>query len=583
MVNDETPRLLIIDLCTLISRVDILGIPDEDVWAYGESLREMAVSGGLQHIKFARIVDVLGINHSGLPKDEYTTHASCYRRELIAKFGDPDFDVKRQIRDDQDTCMTYRGYLKFLAVDLKRSSSAEETSTKGKFKKHVKDVATAMIVRGKVHIPDTISKTNITNNRAQIFATALQAGFADHVRLSIHPSLGKTKLPIQLIPQSAGSFPMTPWHCAIAVGIDGAYRTVHAADVVLTHELVHRHGRPYCFREKSDLYDWGEMEVSFEHLYPCGLVVRPSAGSGGPCALRDIDVAKLRGLAEYQSPIIARGFAATTEHDVLVSNAQEFGKGFSPRPGAEGLLLPEEEASKPTRDVTVETDDASPIHDTGMLQATTTREEPIPKTIHTHDPPIKIHDSPSATYGHRTPPTPSLTTHSPRFEFSTCTATPPLGSTPTLFAASRLFFQHLPLPHTAEALERVTWRIHDTASASAADDTSTTYALVVRHPTSKAPYLQWHDQWSASETHRPRTYVSVENASQDLVGTVDRLLRDRRVCLRVSCEKRDVVVRDRVGVLRAEAGGDDGFFTRSISSRDLESSTAEAVAAWIRA
>ncbi|MCJ1436518.1 hypothetical protein MMC27_005897 [Xylographa pallens] len=520
---------------------DILRIPDEEVWAYGESLREMAVSKGLQHIRFARIVDVLGIHHNSLEKDEYTTHASCYRRELIANFSDPNFDVKRQIRDDKDTCMTYRGYLKFLAVDLKRCSSIEVTSTKGKFKKHVKQVATAMIIRGK------------------IFAKALQAGFSDYVRLSIHPSIGKTKLPIQLIPQSAGSFPMTPWHCSIAVGIDGSYRTVHAADVALTHDLVHHNGRPYCFREKTDLYNWGEMKVSFEHLYPCGLIVRPSTDTVGPSSLRDIDMEKLRGLAEYQSPVIARGFAEITESDGFARKAQEFGRVVLPPRGAEGLLLPEEGVSKPHPDVAVEIEVALPIYDTDILQVTTAKDEHIHETIYTQDRPVKVHDSPSVRYGYCTTPSTPPIAHAARFEFTKCTATPPAGFVTTLFAASRLFFQHLPFPYTAEELETITWCIDDAASAT---DTSTTHVLVVRHPVSKAPCLQWHDQWSASETQPPLTHVSIKNASQDLAGRIDQLLRDRRVCLRFKCEKGDLLVYDSVGVLRAEAVGDDRYFRR---------------------
>ncbi|MCJ1378565.1 hypothetical protein MMC17_001664 [Xylographa soralifera] len=513
---------------------DILGVPDEEVWEYGESLREMAVSKGLQNIRFARIGDVLGIHHNSLKKDEYTTHASCYRRELIAKFGDLSFDVRRQISDDKDTCMTYRGYLKFLAVDLKRCSSIEVTSTKGKFKKYVRDVAIAMIVRGK------------------IFAKALQSGFSDYVRLSIHPSIGRTKLPIQLIPQSIDALGMTPWHCSIAVRIDGSYRTVHAADVALTHDLVHHNGRPYCFREKSDLYNWGETKVSFEHLYPCGLIVRPSTDTIGQCSLRNIDMAKLRALAEYQSPIIARGFAETTDLALFTSKAREFGKVVSPPRGMDGLHLPEEDVSKHNYDDTVEIDMAVPIDDIDVLQETTVKDEHIHETSDAQNRSLTFRDSPSARYGHGTTPSISPLTHAARFVFSTYTDTPPAGSGYTLFATSRLFFQHLPFPHTAEELENVTWRIDDTASAA---NTPTDHALIVRHPVHKTPCLHWHDQWSASSTQLPPTNVSFENASQKLARTINQLLCDRRVCLRLACEKGDLLVYDSVSISHTEAAG----------------------------
>ncbi|MCJ1283298.1 hypothetical protein MMC26_002626 [Xylographa opegraphella] len=499
---------------------DILSVPDEEVWAYGESLREMAVSKGFRYIRFARILDLLGIHHNGLAKEEYTTHASCYRRELIAKFDDPNFDVRRQIRDDKDTCMTYRGYLKFLAVDLKQCSSTEVRSTKGKFKKHVKDVATAMIVRGK------------------IFAKALQSSFSDYVRLSIHPSIGKTKLPIQLIPQSTDSLGMTPWHCSIAVGIDGSYRTVHAVDVALTHDLVHHNDRPYCFREKSDLYNWGEMNVSFEHLYPSGMIVRPGTDTVGQCSLRSVDMAKLRGLAEYQSPIIVRGFAEISDSDLIVSKADDFGKIVSTRQGT-GLPVSEEVISKQNYDVVFKIDKTLLIADLDVLPVTAVKDEHVHETSDTQVNTFPAHDSTSA-----------------RFDFFICTQPPPAGSAPTLFATSRLFFQHLPSPHTAEELETVTWHEEVAASTSTADS-PLPHALVVRHPVSNTACLDWHDRWSATGTHPLPTRVSFENATQDMARTIDRLLYDRRVSLRFVCEKGDLVVCDRVGVLRAGAGGAD--------------------------
>ncbi|MCJ1399865.1 hypothetical protein MMC11_003068 [Xylographa trunciseda] len=506
---------------------DILGIADDEVWEYGECLRALAISKGLQYIRFSRIGDVLGIHHNGLKKDEYMTHASCYRRELIAKFGDPNFDVRRQIKDDKDTCMTYRGYLKFLAVDLKRCSSTEVTSTKAKFKNHVKDVATAMIVRGK------------------IFAKALHSGFPDYVRLSIHPSVGKTKLPIQLIPQRTGAFGMTPWHCSIAVGIDGSYQTVHAADVALTHDLVYHNGRPYCFRERSDLYDWGATRVSFEHLYPCGLIVRPNTETEEQPSLRSIDMVKLRDLAEYQSPIIARGFAEATDPDLFISKAHEFGEGLPPSQETQSLHPPGENVSKRSYNVIIENDSAIPLVDDDILQLNTVEEEHAQDMTDTQDSELEIYESPSA-----------------RLEFSTCIDTPAAGSGYTLFAASRLFFQHLPFPHTTEELENVTWRAENTDPAA---DTPTDQPLIVRHPVHKTPCLRWHNQWSASPTQLPAYHVSTGNANLDLTSTVNQLLHDRRVCLRFTFEKGDLLVYDSISTLRAKddvTSGNSGEFWR---------------------
>lgn len=130
------------------------------------------------------------------------------------------------------------------------------------------------------------------------------------MRLSIHPSTGAVKLSIPLIPQVSGAFPRTPWHCSIAVGVDGSYSTVHSKDVRDTHNLIHRHGRPYFYRERSELYDWAEAAgAEFEHLYPSGIRVSPRADAQGPRELSDANLEKLRRLAAVQSPVSLQGFS----------------------------------------------------------------------------------------------------------------------------------------------------------------------------------------------------------------------------------------------------------------------------------
>lgn len=71
---------------------------------------------------------------------------------------------------------------------------------------------------------------------------------------------------------------MTPWHLAVAVGLDGPYRTVHHADVRDTHESIYRNGRLKSSPGESDLWDFGAVKVDFEHLYPCSLIINPALG-----------------------------------------------------------------------------------------------------------------------------------------------------------------------------------------------------------------------------------------------------------------------------------------------------------------
>ena len=72
-----------------------------------------------------------------------------------------------------------------------------------------------------------------------------------------------------------------------------------------THEVVFQNSHPHHFREKSDLWGFGDVKIELEHLYPCGLIVRPAIGAdpASPPSFRDIDVLKVRKLAELQSPI----------------------------------------------------------------------------------------------------------------------------------------------------------------------------------------------------------------------------------------------------------------------------------------
>lgn len=119
---------------------------------------------------------------------------------------------------------------------------------------------------------------------------------------------------------------MTPWHATTAYSLDGSVETVHL-DTLKTsphHELVCKNGVAWYYRERSTLYDWGNMAVYFEPLYPTGLIVTPVAGFAVP-SLKDVDMEKIRRLAEHNSPVVLRGFA-DTEKEVITSKAGKAGK-----------------------------------------------------------------------------------------------------------------------------------------------------------------------------------------------------------------------------------------------------------------
>ncbi len=166
---------------------------------------------------------------------------------------------------------------------------------------------------------------------------------------------------------------MTPWHSSIAVGVNGSFRTVHAEEVRETHDLVLRHGQPYHFREKSDLYDFGETKVQFEHLYPCGLIIRPAGELTAKPSLRDVDINKLRKLAELQSPIVLRGFAETTERELFISKAHELGEVL---PWSFGILQEVKDHGKNHKlHNNVVSNEAMPMHYDGMFKFVTQKDE----------------------------------------------------------------------------------------------------------------------------------------------------------------------------------------------------------------
>lgn len=166
---------------------------------------------------------------------------------------------------------------------------------------------------------------------------------------------------------------MTPWHCAIAVGIDGSFKAVHAGDVKDTHDLIFRNGQPSHFREKSDLWDFGDTRVEFEHLYPTGLIVRPAAGSQGQLSLREVDMMKLRKLAEVQSPVVLRGFADTTNRELFINKAYELGEVQS---WTFGILLEVKDHRKTDKlHDNVVSDEAMPMHYDGVFKFVAEKDE----------------------------------------------------------------------------------------------------------------------------------------------------------------------------------------------------------------
>ena len=88
------------------------------------------------------------------------------------------------------------------------------------------------------------------------------------------------------------------------------------------YELVYRDKRPSHFQERSDLYQWDRVKIHITPIYPCGILISPRENDA---SIQDVDMKKVRALAELNSPILLRGFSGSAAREVFVSKAREMG------------------------------------------------------------------------------------------------------------------------------------------------------------------------------------------------------------------------------------------------------------------
>ncbi|EFQ34127.1 pyoverdine/dityrosine biosynthesis protein [Colletotrichum graminicola] len=268
---------------------DILEYTEDELWEYDSVLRQMVAKAGYDCFEFIHFLDLVGVcAKPTITKEEFMDLLEPARQVMMEKYLPQHFDVDKAISSDPNMKCTYLAYCKFLTRDFTKPLKERGYSGKG-IKRKVHDTAKALITRGAA------------------FAEAIRQRYPDCVRLSIHASNGKTKIPIRLIP-SPDSESMTPWHCSVAVDICGTFRTGHVTAWKDTHELVYKDGRPYHFRERSPLYEW-DAKVEFEHLYEGGLIVHNTKGSEQTKqSLSASDKNKAVSLALLQGKIIFQGF-----------------------------------------------------------------------------------------------------------------------------------------------------------------------------------------------------------------------------------------------------------------------------------
>lgn len=101
------------------------------------------------NIRFARLRDLLGAGEFPEPTSEevYVEYAPQIRAEIVRRFLPRGFDPTEAIAKDPDMNHTYCGYARFMATELANTIHDMPSRLK---RRHCKDVAKGMIVRGKV-------------------------------------------------------------------------------------------------------------------------------------------------------------------------------------------------------------------------------------------------------------------------------------------------------------------------------------------------------------------------------------------------------------------------------------------------
>lgn len=498
----------------LLTLLDLLGVPDHIVWAYGQSLRQLTKTKGYTHIEFARLKDLLGISSLREETEDmaYAATAPLVRLALMHRYGAFNWDSatnESYVNNDENKRLTYCGYLKFLSLDLANTYPIGPGRTKSAFKRGVEYIAKSMLKRG------------------EAFARAVRENYSDCVRLSIHPSTGEDKISINILPVGKVA---TPWHSTVAIMVDGTIVVGQrkAFEENTNMELVYEDDRPSYFRERSQLYQWStSATVAFEPMYPCGIMIRPCNGAK-PLAIYDIDARKVRQLAEINSPVILRGFAQTKNRSAYVAKSYELGV---PTPWKFGLVLEVKDRGAEGQGLNnVLSQEWMPFHFDGMFKTQ------------------KQSRNDGSEY---------LVPRPPRFQYFAAVTPSPENTGYTLFSSSKLLFDHLPENKSLEYLKSLTWSVK---TASFDQSVIDNMPLITTHPSTGRPCLRYHERWPQEKTRFDPTEVAIQSGDETICDLLESLLHDRRVCYWHSWQEGDLIVNDNISMLHTrssfQAGND---------------------------
>ncbi|KKK24685.1 transferase family protein [Aspergillus rambellii] len=283
---------------------DLLCISDQDTWAYGEALRKMATKKKFHWIGFSRIRDLLDFPlPEKLSEISYVANCTTFRRLLLNKYGRDDLNIDHEISSNPDTKLTYLGYKRFLESDLKHIFPRGADRSAHSYKRDCKYLAKQMLIRG------------------YAFAGAVKNAFPNHLRLSIHESVGSTKVSICLLNTRTGF--TTPWHCSVAQIADGEWISAPMGEFGKDNnlELVYEDGRPSYFKEKpQEGHALGTSETTATYLQQARLVSASEYLNGA------------------STPSIASSAVASASNSTTLSPRMTVGTSRATTPGTQSPL-----------------------------------------------------------------------------------------------------------------------------------------------------------------------------------------------------------------------------------------------------
>ncbi|KAK7445714.1 hypothetical protein VKT23_014709 [Stygiomarasmius scandens] len=430
---------------------DILGQDDSTVYKYNAELRRICREQQLTHIHFVRVMDLfnsdpLDISSEETTLQEYLELMPKTRAQFLAHEV-PSFELETGLQQDSGLIRTYRGYLKFLELDLDGSSltkSPEGQPLSGKQQDRVRrQIAKKMLSRG------------------ARFSDLVQAKFPSAIRLSCHQHPNKgPKFALRLYP-NAGMM-ATPWHNVLFERTDGSLEVTHLCSLKdYEYETVYKFGRPYYLREKTDAYTFGsnlDAHISFSRTYPFGLAI--TCSDSVAISFNELPMDKIRKLIKMHSCVVFRGFSTISRED-MITKASEFGEIL--RWPAYGAIF--EIKENPNWDVNSSlTSEAMPMHYDGVFKTKTTESGKI------------INDP-------------------PQFQFFQCIeATESEDGGQTLFSNTADILRNGVTSLQRDLLSSKTWTVYTPQNTVFGGD-HFDLPLITRNEFTGNDVLRWHDPW----------------------------------------------------------------------------------------